>query len=209
MAAESARHSDHLSRQGILPIRGKEAFAAFQAGNSLDFCEFAVMMIDWQRFAARRRDLGQAIDGRGYFQSLAAAKQADKSRTAPPQAVLGKNDDAAALLTGLRRIAGNLLGLSEVAAIAADKPLMEQGFDSLLAVEFRNIVARELERTIPVSMIFEYPTLEKMAGWLCAGENSAPQATAPADRRTPATGPRKDGADELLADIDHLLGSDA
>jgi hypothetical protein len=43
---------------------------------------------------------------------------------------------------------------------------MEQGFDSLLAVEMKNRLNRLLQRSLPVSLLFDYPTLEAISEYI-------------------------------------------
>ena len=46
------------------------------------------------------------------------------------------------------------------------RPLMEQGFDSLRAVELRNSLSDMLGFTLPVTLLFNYPTLNDIARFL-------------------------------------------
>ncbi|MBF0377046.1 MAG: SDR family NAD(P)-dependent oxidoreductase [Desulfamplus sp.] len=47
-----------------------------------------------------------------------------------------------------------------------DRPLMEQGFDSLMAVEFRNQLQKMCGFSLPVTLLFTYPGLEEIANFL-------------------------------------------
>ena len=47
-----------------------------------------------------------------------------------------------------------------------DRPLQELGLDSLLAVELRNVVGAALGRTLPATVLFNYPSIQALAGWL-------------------------------------------
>src|SRR5262249_51578794 len=48
--------------------------------------------------------------------------------------------------------------------------LMDVGFDSLMAVELRNALSRELElsQTLPATLIFDYPNVEGIAEYLAS-----------------------------------------
>ena len=206
MAQADARRSSHLDRQGILSLDAHDALTAFQHAQPLAPC-FGVMPMDWKRFAAVRSGfLARHPDG--YFRTVIPAQWRAETRSdnAVTEGLLGDGTDLTQLAQGLRTLACRLLGYADPSRIATDVPLLEQGFDSLLAVEFRNRIGRELGQAVPVSMIFEYPTLDKIVQWLSssATDSAQPQAQAgpePAGRGNAAT-------DALLADIDSLLGED-
>jgi acyl transferase domain-containing protein len=210
MAQALERRSSHLERQGILGLRAEDALSAFQIGEALGVSDFAVMSMDWKRFAAQRREILAQSGAKGYFRSVLPHQQwRQDDRPDQSAAFLGDGKDPVLLLEGLRGLACRLLGFAEPARIAVDTPLLEQGFDSLLAVEFRNIVGRELGRAVPVSMIFEYPTLSGIVRWLTASNGDAAPAArpgAPAADRDDVQGPVATAA--LLADIDSLLGDE-
>lgn len=210
MARASERRSSHLDRQGILGLRAEDALAAFQAGEALGVPDFGVMSMDWKRFAAQRREVLAQSGAKGYFRAVIPHQQwRQDDRQEPPAATLGDGKDPAVLLEGLRAVACRLLGFAEPARISVDTPLLEQGFDSLLAVEFRNIVGRELGRAVPVSMIFEYPTLSGIVRWLTASNGDSTSAERPvAPEADPGDVRGPVATESLLADIDSLLGDD-
>ena len=61
-----------------------------------------------------------------------------------------------------------MLGLDAGEQIDLQKPLNEMGLDSLMAVELRNLLSTGLgaERILPASLVFDYPTIETIAGYL-------------------------------------------
>jgi myxalamid-type polyketide synthase MxaB len=83
-----------------------------------------------------------------------------------------------ALVAGfIREQALRVLGLEADAAIDARQPLGELGLDSLMAVELRNVMSRALERTLPATVLFKYPTIEALSDYVL--ESSQIEVTPP------------------------------
>jgi thioester reductase-like protein len=62
-----------------------------------------------------------------------------------------------------------VLGLADTSAIGADQPLPAIGFDSLTSVELRNRLGATLDRPLPATVVFEYPTAGALARFLASG----------------------------------------
>jgi acyl carrier protein len=59
-----------------------------------------------------------------------------------------------------------VMGQIDPTGIEGDRPLQDQGFDSLMAVELRNLMTYTFNVELPVSLLFDYPTLEKIGRFL-------------------------------------------
>ena len=59
-----------------------------------------------------------------------------------------------------------LLGEGEVIQIEPESPLQELGLDSLRAVELRDQLSDLLGKKLPATLLFDYPTLEKLSAYL-------------------------------------------
>ncbi len=59
-----------------------------------------------------------------------------------------------------------VLGLDAGSALDPQRPLNELGLDSLMAVELRNALSLALGRPLPATLLFDYPTLDALAGHL-------------------------------------------
>ena len=58
------------------------------------------------------------------------------------------------------------LGFSNAQEIDPSQPLQELGLDSLLSIELRNSLSASLERRLPATLLFNYPTLTALAQFI-------------------------------------------
>jgi acyl carrier protein len=71
------------------------------------------------------------------------------------------------LLEYLGNQAAWLLGLGAAGPpIDEHQPLLRLGMDSLMAVEFRNLLASALQRSLSATFVFDYPTIGAQADFL-------------------------------------------
>ncbi len=80
-----------------------------------------------------------------------------------------------------------VLGITAADSIDPQTPLNEMGLDSLLAVELRNLLGTGLSTSLPATLVFDYPTVTALAGYIAKTvlktsiETAAPEAEAPID----------------------------
>ncbi|MEU2794559.1 type I polyketide synthase [Streptomyces sp. NPDC007100] len=81
-------------------------------------------------------------------------------------AAAGPDARAEVVLGTLRAAVAAVLGLPDADAVAADRPFLELGFDSLTALELRNRLAATVGTRLPPTIAFEYPTPSALAAYL-------------------------------------------
>jgi NADPH:quinone reductase-like Zn-dependent oxidoreductase/acyl carrier protein len=118
------------------------------------------------------------------------------------------------LLACVQAEAAKVLGLDASRTLDPRRPLNELGLDSLMAVELRNALGNLAGRTLPVTLLFDYPTVQGLTDHLAAEAFpivSAPAEPPPADRPLAAAAGAGNGAElsgeELLASFDRELAS--
>ncbi len=101
--------------------------------------------------------------------------------------------EAASIISAeLNKRASRCLGLKKDSDIPQDKALIDLGFDSLMAIELRNGLERDLKLSLPAALIFEYPTLEKLTIFIMSeitASRAASQQSGPAaqEQTSPAS----------------------
>lgn len=181
-----------LPQVGVVPINWPTFLDHFNARVPTFFAELAQAQP-----APVLRHAESATHDSAIMQQLAAA---------PPQRRPGLLRDFT------RATVGHVLGLA-TARIDDELPLSTMGLDSLMAVELRNLlgVGLGLQRRLPATLAFDYPTVMAITGYLAADVLSlsepaveTPSPSVPADSTTMTT--MIDELEELSdAEIDRLL----
>ena len=163
--------------------------------------------------------LSELVDERGGVRAGRAAARA---------ALLPSRAELLSLPPGERgtTLAGRLLlGVTatlgaEPAAIRVDEPLVDLGLDSLMAVELRNEVDRQLGVTLPISVLLEGASVQRLAEQIISGLPDGPaDGGGPAGQREEIRPVQRhlerhverpeDLTAELLAEIDELSDEQA
>lgn len=201
---------ERLARQGFAAIRpddGLDLLGRLLAG---DAAQIGVLDADWPVY------LGQLAKPTSLFRELAAVEKAAMAKPSDadggPLARLGEAaaDERRAILdTLVRDTLRRVLGVTD-ATLDPHRPLTEQGLDSLMAVQVRNVLAGALNQSLPVSLVFNHPTVADIVGFLDATLVERFAKAAPHDQKDQSKDDQTHRAAlELLADIDGLLAEDA
>ncbi len=170
MAADEA-DADRMRRAGVPAMEPELALTAMgQALAQRDEC-VVVADVDWTRFAPRFA----ATRPSPLLTGLPEVLRAATSGGAEP----ARDDQAAALA---RRLAGGspeerrqalvdlvleqaalVLGHGSAGAIAGSRAFRDLGFDSLTALELRNLLGQATGLTLPAGLIFDHPTPAALA----------------------------------------------
>ena len=116
--------------------------------------------------SAQRRETG----GGGLRAKLSAAAGADAPRV---------------LRDGVMALVRRVLEIPEETRIEDDEPWASYGLDSLLALDLRELLSRELDVALPHSLAYDHPTLGELCGHLAETLGLA-VSTPPAVTRAPA-----------------------
>jgi acyl transferase domain-containing protein/aryl carrier-like protein len=158
---------ERLERQGIMPISVAEALAALEKAMQREHTEVGVVRLEWSRWR------GMGVTGRISPRLAHLCRRAEAGQIhgpALPQGLTGR-DAVHAAAPGERKALLETLLVQKVARVLAtaterldvDRPLLQLGLDSLMAVELRNWIEGELQVNLPVVELMRSPSLSCLA----------------------------------------------
>jgi NADPH:quinone reductase-like Zn-dependent oxidoreductase/aryl carrier-like protein len=183
-----ARHhelGERLKRQGVLSIDIAEALAALEKAMQREQIQASVMRFD------RSLWRGLGVTGRVSPRLAHLCRQAEAGPGSARQPGLSGRGAVSAAAPEARRGVLEALLREKVARVLAtvperlevDRPLLQLGLDSLMAVELRNWIEGELRVNLPVVELMRSPSLALLADLL------AERFQAEAEAETAAPGP--------------------
>ncbi|MCV7384950.1 type I polyketide synthase [Mycolicibacter longobardus] len=197
----------HFSHYGVEGMSAERYFAALSALLADGATEAVVLDIDWARWRPSAQspllsDLqatvtGDGSPGSGLFEAVQAADPQERQQL---------------LETYLRDLVAGKLGLPP-AGLDVAAPLNSLGVDSLITLELRIQVERELGIVVPVARLLDGPSVVSLSSWLSeqlaaagpgpADDSSVPEAVAPQeiDVLTQVSELSDDAVDALLAQM--------
>jgi acyl transferase domain-containing protein/SAM-dependent methyltransferase/acyl carrier protein len=177
-----------VSEKGVGMIDPSGGLAVLERVIEEQPAQVAVFPADWTKYAEQFA----SREAPAFLSALLARARAKTSADRMPVAPSAKpellrqldatpeNGRPRVVLEFVREQAVNVLGLPASRPIDVRQPLNELGLDSLMAVELRNSLASSLGRTLPSTLLFDYPTVEALAGYIGRELIPAQAASAPA-----------------------------
>jgi acyl carrier protein len=171
-AAAGQEVSDRLAAQGLgamTPARGIQALESLLQGES---SQMTVLPVDWRRFmdGPRHRGLStflaEIIGSPMGPTKVAAAAQVHRSNLREELAAAPASRRRQLVGTFVRDHALRTLGMEPTTAVPTNTPLGELGLDSLLVVELRNKLGLALGVSLPLTLLFDYPTVDALTEYL-------------------------------------------
>lgn len=131
--------------------------------------QVGVLPVNWPKFFER---IPPGAEPPWLSELAHSARAAGAPQSGGPPALLEKLQAVTAAerldvaILFLRQQAAQVLAMDETQLPDARRPLNELGFDSLTGVEFCNRVARAAGQHLNPAILFDYPTLEGLAGFI-------------------------------------------
>ncbi|MEP7121034.1 MAG: alpha/beta fold hydrolase [Byssovorax sp.] len=155
-----------LSAIGVLPMSTPAALSALDRLIQARAVQCTVTRMDWTLFAPV-----YAARGRRNLLTALVAEEAG-SEPAPSSAAsrswrgLSSAEARKALESLVTKAVAEVLGFTISAELDAGRGFHEQGLDSLMSVQLRTRLQRELGVTLSVTVAFDHPTVERLVAYL-------------------------------------------
>ena len=166
--ARHAELAERLERQGVLSLTVRQALAGLEKAIVRQHVQVSVMRADWSKW----RELAGTSRVSPRFAHLCTAAETGGGRPAdallPARETILAADSAgrAGLLeTLVRQKVARVLGTS-ADRLDGNKPLLQLGVDSLMAVELRNWLEGELRIDLPIVELMRSPSVSGLVGLL-------------------------------------------
>jgi NADPH:quinone reductase-like Zn-dependent oxidoreductase/SAM-dependent methyltransferase len=166
-AAAGEQVASVLREKGLERISPTRGLQAFEHVLRTALPVIGVVAADWARFVQQ-----VPRNARSYFSLLAASsspaairENAKASGVVPEQglaerlAAVPASKRRAVLQAEVRSSAVKVLSLAPAHPVDLRAPLATLGLDSLMAVELRNLLGRAISRSLPATLLFDYPSI--------------------------------------------------
>ncbi|QCX74530.1 Phenolphthiocerol synthesis polyketide synthase type I Pks15/1 [Streptomyces sp. YIM 121038] len=157
---------DQLRRRGMPPMEPGQAIAALDRAVRQGDPTAMVADIDWDVFAAGFTSVRPSpllAELSGGQRDRATAETAAPVDTAARLTALSGPERERAVLDLVREQAAAVLGHDGTKLVEPGRAFQELGFDSLTAVEFRNLLNSHTGLSLPATLIFDHPTPSALA----------------------------------------------
>jgi acyl transferase domain-containing protein/NADPH:quinone reductase-like Zn-dependent oxidoreductase/NAD(P)-dependent dehydrogenase (short-subunit alcohol dehydrogenase family)/SAM-dependent methyltransferase/acyl carrier protein len=180
-----------LAERGLEPIPPAQGLKAFAHVLRRAPAAIGVVAADWNRLTeqwpAPLRTYAELLVESRRASTPSPAESPSRASSADHTGLIARlnaapvNKRRALLQAEIRGLAMKVLSLAPTHPIDLKAPLNGLGLDSLMAVELRNFLARATGRTLPATLLFDYPSIDALTGHLSLLLDLEPAtATAPA-----------------------------
>ncbi|MFD4982880.1 SDR family NAD(P)-dependent oxidoreductase [Streptomyces sp. NPDC058383] len=158
---------DRMRRLGLPALAADRGLELFDEALAAEEAVIVPLTIDTAALAARSDELPALLRGRVRAPARRVVR-AVPTGSALERRLAGTTPDERAriLLDTVRTQVASVLGQPSPEAVGPDTAFRDQGFDSLAAVELRNLLVGSTGLRLPATLVFDYPNSRAVAGHL-------------------------------------------
>lgn len=167
----------HLARSGMQIMDPKDAFSALEAALQTGESQVGIAPIEWPKYLGRIPasqqnfyiQLADETGANGREKSKLRSSVAEIRSDAKLGAILVETTPSRRMVAIQQAVMDAVRGALDLRAsdeIDPEESLSDMGMDSLLAVELRNGLTSVFARRLPSTLVFDYPTVQKITRFL-------------------------------------------
>jgi acyl transferase domain-containing protein/acyl carrier protein len=164
-ASLGAAFRDRLASRGVRLLTPAQGFATFGRLLGSPMSQVAVMDVDWAVFKRQFPEGTAPPILAGLLDAAPPSQQRERRLQYLEELKAAPADEWAARLTAyLQERLAEVLGTTKLPA--TDLGFAEMGLDSLMTLELKSRLEADLGMTLSPAVVFNYPTIEALAGYL-------------------------------------------
>ncbi len=183
-----AEAEQRMARLGLPALPQAEALALFDASIATGEAVLVPIRIDPKALRTQGDSLPALLRGQVTVRRRAAVGKAEADSLRQRLAGLDESERERALLAVVLGYAANLLGHSGPEAVEPERDFLEAGFDSLSAMELRNLLNKATGLRLPPLVVFDSKTPAALARLMRTELTLEPASAAPGGEVSPGTG---------------------
>ncbi|GAA4011748.1 hypothetical protein GCM10022247_37790 [Allokutzneria multivorans] len=163
---EATGDEERLKARGLTALRPEQAITALRRALDGGDTTVAIADVDWEKFIVPftvSRESALLGDLPQVKRVEPQAPEVDASALVAKLSGMSESDQERTLIGIVSTHVATVLGHRGTAAVEADLAFKELGFDSLTAVELRNLLTGESGLTLPATLVFDHPTPRALA----------------------------------------------
>ncbi|NES18399.1 MAG: short-chain dehydrogenase, partial [Symploca sp. SIO3E6] len=152
-----------LQKQGMAVISPNQVLESLELLMSGSDVEVAVLPIEWSAFQERVAQWPFLAD---WQETIETTSEISKSKFLLELEATVPSERRSLLIAHVRLQLALVLEINNPESISLETGFFDLGMDSLTSVELRNKLQTSLECSLPSSLAFDYPTIDKLVDYL-------------------------------------------
>ncbi len=153
---------NRIAKEGIEILTSKRALQILETLLTQQINQVAVFPVDWKRFLQYKPH--NTLYER--FKPKIETVTTPRSKFLQYLATIPKEEQVTVFLEHIKTQVAKVLGFNDPEYIDIEENFGDLGMDSLMAVELKNQLQASLDTNIPLSLTFDYPTVESLSNYL-------------------------------------------